>query len=884
MVQDLILMGVLSLVSGWGAPLFPANALVKAQATEAPAKSSCRIWVEPGASESGERVGLDIQYLDEYLLGEPLAFDCTAQRRGNVDKVLVRLVIRGANGKALHEGEVLLSLWDGQEDCQFRWDASGLPTGVYTARFEWRDRPEFLLGWSEHVVRKVSLDELEAALAQSDAAIRQLVARLDDLAAEGQRPPYARVQVAMARDFVALAKEDLARGNWRRVDLVLRYLQATEDSVRASLAFGQFVPELSQPIPQPDLSTLEARDGAFYAGGRPVFLLGWGGIRRVPEEIARIRRYGLNLAAIEVAPHDTLLSDTEVADVPAMLSPLFQRAEENNVSIMVNLNPAAMPQWAIDRWAGMSNEALGGVDVTCPEARALIERHFTVVLPYLAEQKVVNSVCLLDRPAFRFDGDRVRQGFLAKVKELYPDRHALNRSWRAHLASFDHIDISRDHLPHEYQEKRAFRYDWQTYHRQLGSAYITWLVSLARELAPELRVHVKFADTMFDEGESRLGVDHETLVHETDLSACTAAIAPYDPHYALAYPHQALTYAFLQSLAPDKPVFDLEERILPSQDCAMSYNGAFVHSAMWEAAVAGLSAAALGGWDAYEKPTDLVDNILVQPECLEGYARACLDLNRLADLVVAFQSAPADVAILWSLPSKILDDGDPYLSSTRDAFEGCSFSGYKVRFITQQQCVDSGLAEVKVLVIPETPALNEETFKVVQDYVAAGGVVARLGTPIPYNERGHSRHDSVGTTPRTVLVKGVNLPTEYLHAMDAVLQFDVLEPIPRAVNPHGFPLEGVRTRYVDVDDTGYLYLLNLRKEPVRSHLVGQRQSGRDLILGRDVVFPMTVEPLDPMLIRLEGATEHGVAEPEGQGEALPEEPPVIELTPAPTES
>ncbi len=110
-----------------------------------------------------------------------------------------------------------------------------------------------------------------------------------------------------------------------------------------------------------------------------------------------------------------------------------------------------------------------------------------------------------------------------------------------------------------------------------------------------------------------------------------------------------------------------------------------------------------------------------------------------------------------------------------------------------------------------------------------------------------------------MLVRGENLPTEYLHAMDAVTAFDALPRIPRTVNLSGYPIEGVKSRYVVYEGQGYLYVVNLRREPAMVQLYGGKRSGHDLIQGRDVEFPMQIEPLVPMLIRLDKPKEEALA-------------------------
>ena len=67
----------------------------------------------------------------------------------------------------------------------------------------------------------------------------------------------------------------------------------------------------------------------------------------------------------------------------------------------------------------------------------------------------------------------------------------------------------------------------------------------------------------------------------------------------------------------------------------------------------------------------------------------------------------------------------------------------------------------------------------------------------------------------------------------------------------GYPLEGVRSRYIGYNEDKYLYIINLRKEPVNCYLTGYSLSGTDLIRGRKVEFPRVLPPLEPMLIRLD---------------------------------
>lgn len=830
----------------------PAEAVAEESSTshEAGAQDDQRLWIEPGPAASGRKAVIRVRYEKDQPACEPVVFDCEVHSEVPVENASLRIQILDDDGVELYQGELPLSVDTGAKPCKFQWDAAEAPPGSYCVHLDLLRRPAFEIAHRELRVRKVSLSQLSIDLEEAESRINGLRKRLEALAAEGVKPPYAWMRLAIAKDFVDIARKWLAKEQWRRADTVIHYLRRTADSVQAHLVFGAVAPELSEPIPSPDLGQLEIRDGAFYAEGRPVFLLGACGWDQLARDISVLRSYGLNLAAFSIGPNETLAGPGQEADFRAELDPIFRRARKHNVSVAFSLSPAAMPEWAIEKYPEMAVDDQGSIDITQPGASKTLKQHIEAVVPYLAKQEMLNSLCLVKKPAFRFTGPRVRDDFLARIKEFYGDRHDLNRSWKAIFADFEDLDIGWVEANARYQQSPAYQYDWQTFHRELGAKFVLDFRGVVRRAAPSTPLQVAFADDVFEHGESKMGIDREALVHQLDLSGCCAGNLCTDQFFAMGYPQQALVYTLMKSLAPGKPVFNIEDRIIAENDLENVYDFAYVHSALWDAAISGLNASAVWVWDRSEAVPELKHNILMRPECLEAYATACLDLNRLAPIVVAFQQAVAPVAILWSAPSKIFGNGVPYLVSARDSFEGCSFSGYKVRFITEKQCVDSKLADVKVLVLPDTPAVGEDAFEVLKDYIQGGGVTVRTQSPVHYDEYGHSRRDIIGNTSRTVLVRGLNLPTEYLHAMDAVTGLDELEPIPRMTNKYGYPLEGVKSQYVEVDGQGYLYVLNIRKQPVLAYLYGSIRSGRDLIHGADAVFPAKLEPLSPMLIRL----------------------------------
>lgn len=802
------------------------------------ASAVAEVWVLPQADRvPAKHVRVELDMKNSYPACEPVPFVCTIATEASYENARVTLRILDETGKVASEGELILDIYRGENACTLRWDASETAPGYYTAEVSVDYTREEEPAVARRRLRRISGPQLARSLARAEQRLSELAACLET----AEQPlPYLELRHHVAADFIARAREDLKAGLWRALGHKLEYLKTTANAIDAGIVFAGLAPERCQKIPRPGLDTLQIREGALFAEGRPCFL--FGSALQAPDvrALEHLREYGLRFAVLETSPADTLAGPDSTAPFEEKLEPFFGRLEELGMTATVQLKPTEVGGWALDTWPDMTRT--GFVDLSHPSARHILKRHLAALLPFLNTQPALNSVSLAHEPKFKFDGEAIRQLFIEHVQEIHPDRQDLNAAWRAHLAGYEEITIWDEEAPeHSYQNRRAYQYDWQTFHRNLATHYLDWLKSEVRAALPGVPLLATLADSAFTENSTRFGVDQEELEQMLDISGCTASVQPHDRHYAFAYPQQPVLFTLIKSLAPDKPLFTLNNHVLLDPTLSPEHRRGYVQTILWEAVIAGVNAMALA------PGTELFDC----PQSTEAYATTALDINRLAPVVHAFQTAPARVGILYSDSSRIFDEGSPHLMSAKYAYEGCSFGGYQLRFVTEDACIGGCMEQFDVLVIPETPAVRDETFAALADYAEQGGTIIRVGTPIPYNERGMSRYDVLRNTGNTILVRGMNLPTEYLHAMDAAITSGALPWVPRAINTSGYPVEGIRTQFVNYEGEPYLYIVNLRKTPAHCELLGSLQSGRDLIQGRDVSFPRIMQPLDPMLIKLD---------------------------------
>lgn len=786
------------------------------------------IWYLDGKAADARRVSIRVSGIEEAAASAPYTLACTIESELPYRNALVTLVLSDADGKPVLEGAQEMPLAKGTTRCTFDLDPAPLAPGTYTATFTVQYTENEPVATYTSRVRRVSAADLAARL---DAS----AAQLEKITSDGNtKPNYTTLRVRIAKDFVAAARADLAAQQWHAAAEKVDYVVDVAAGAGAGLALGGLLPELTQSAADPSLAKVEVQGGGYAAEGVPVFFLG--SQARDSDHVQRLKRYGLNFVVARAG----------AADSGALAQ--LDAARAANLAASVEL------------------DASGDGNVAQPGVQAQVQQYLAATVPGLTQRDHLLGVSVFDDPSFQFEGEAVHRRFIEDVRTQYPDRQQLNALWKAHLADFNDITMwgrfldgsAVEKMPaHHYEKMRAYKFDFRAFHSGLMNDYLGAVAQQVRALAPGLPLGVTLPDEAFAKDESQLRPDREIIAQNSDFVACTLSASALDPVYSVSFPHTDASLTLLQSMAPEKPLH--VQRLFVGLDRGLSPEAlyGFVQTTVWNAVISGADAIAL----------DEDSAVFGHPGALEAYATAAADINRLAPVVAALQNAPTQVAVLYSDASKILDGGDPHLKSSWYAFEGCSSSGLTVRFLTERMAVEGALQAPQILVLPETPALRTQTFERLAAFVDGGGVAARVGKPIPYDEHGRSRTSVLRNTGKTIIVRGMNLPTEYLHAIDGVAQVDKLPEIPRPINAYGYPLEGVRTRFVEVDGVPYLYVVNLRKDAVDCHLSGDLQVGRDLIRGEELSFPAFLEPLQPRLIKLDPnkhSTTLTAAEPEGK--------------------
>jgi uncharacterized membrane protein len=791
------------------------------------------LYLDQGADDPGHRIRLNVRYPEYGDESKPLEFQCDfmpVNPEAPIDvftNAFATFRVIDARGIQLQSSTVDLAIVSPEADkCRFIWDTASLPDGTYRLRFElWRTSRAMVTArelWLEKLAVGLLNDELNTGIAQIDG----LNKHLEGLGISGPAMPAVASRLAVARDAEAIGRFAVESGDWRRARAIATYLQGLAVQVRGDLTFRGNTAELANAPVIPDLTTATIEGNGFSAQDKPVILLG----ARVPASsahtaLARLKRYGLGLAVLEPG----------VAGGQSDYATALSQASQENIAVIASLMAPAGGDAA--DYLILEESPAAADNTTLPDIAQARAKE-------LVNQPSLLAVSLVDRPRFVFSGGGYQQRFAAFIRDVYGNVYNVNLAWKSRLREFDEIPIDPSN------DLAIYQYDLQTFDQQVGTQILAERRAAAATMIGRGLVTTGLSDDVLEPGVTRYGIDQETLLASMDIIGCTM-IHSLDIPAQESLVRSGFLYTLFTSLAPRKPLVTLSQRFVDGPPYYYDRRFEFVHALAWDSAISGSSALAIDGWNALGDVPQTREAIS-SPDALDGLVVSNVELNRLASLVRAFQRDTAKIGIVWSQSSQIYADGEPFLPSVARAYGGAAFAGRKVRFISESQCIDGTLDSLDVVIIPQLLTLPAATKTALDEYIKAGKMMVRTTTPIPYDARGQSQHDALTYTKDVRLIRGgEDEERHYLAALDALYYDGKLREVPRLVNDYGYPILGLKTLSVEFEGSTCLYILNMTEEPVTCQANGAWSSGRNLLDGQTIDFPATIQPLVPMLIKID---------------------------------
>jgi len=719
------------------------------------------------------------------------------------------------------------------------------------------DASDNLLARAAKEVTVRTAGSIRAQLDEAQGLLDRLRTRIAEARRGGRPVDYSLVVATVAEHFIGYARCDIERGQVRRA------------AMEADELLGILTPAVEAagdepPVPRYRTGEIGIEQGSFVAeteaeghrSRRPVFFNGYGHFGQVRADIEAFPRYGINVIQIEFGPRSVVVGpDATCDDAIEEFLAVLDRAAANNVAVNLLISPHYFPEWALEKWPHL-RACSGGFLKYCidaPESQAILRRHLEAVIPRIRGKPGLHSICLSNEPIYI--ESRPCRFTQAAWRDWLERRHgeiaALNRRYDAAYASFAEVP-----MPDPEAVAAGCHYcDWALFNAERLAAWHRWLADVIHEMAPEIPVHAKIMNTLFDRPNLRFGVDPEQFSKLSQINGNDAA--NYYDHddgadWANGWVRENMFYDLQRSMAA-LPGLNSENHLIRDRDFE-SIPAAHVRNVLWQGAVHGQGAATIWVWERTDDDeSDFAGSIMHRPACAEAVGRTNLDLNRLAEYVTTLQRERPRVGLLYSYASIVWSDD--YLRELESIYTALDLSGLRVGFVSERQLAEGGAAGFRLIVAPAACAVSDDAYAALRRFAEEGGVLALIGDQaLAMDHFGEARDTAALRGLETVrALSGDRSARDLWELVPGLLREAGVEPPVMLLDPEtGERIWGVEWLCTVRRGAIVVNAVNYLRQSVRATLsAGGARASRDLFSGQRVDEVVTLKPMEPALLLIE---------------------------------
>ncbi len=809
---------------------------------------------------------------------------------------------------AEQEKQEQISLTGQEKTIAFSCKTDQLTTGSHALNVTIAAGDGKQLAIGEFGLTKVSKQELLSQLDELSGQLPSFASCLSEAKENGLDIAYPLSIYTIIENFIAYTKEDLNNNKLVRAYETVAYLVDAMDRGKAMAKRLLAERDPSLIVPRYQTGPIEIEDGTFKQAGVPRYFVGMGHFGQVRKDIPLFPNYGFNIIQIEQGPTGVVLPDGSVNKRPIeALLKVLDNAALHNVKVNLLLSPHYMPQWAFEQNPELGKEGMGFIKykINHPVARKIIETYLRTLVPMVGNHPALHSYTLSNEPQYTGKTEQSRQDFADWLQKRHGGIQQLNNAWGSSYQSFAEITIPAD------GQNRPLWYEWCVFNQERFTEFHAWMAGIIKEYHPEIPVHSKvMADLFGSPANFANGIDHAAMTKLGSISGNDCGVGyPGSNDYAQGWLKQIMYYTFQRSVAPGQPVFNSENHLI-TNNSERFYPNEHIYTALWDGFIHGLGATTIWVWERNEANTDLKNNILTRPNCVEAAAKATLDLNRLGEYVSKFQRQPAEVALLYSPSAAAWPE---YQAEVQKLFEAAFFQDVPVSFVTEEQLQQDQLDKLKIVLLPAVTHLTNTAIEAIKRFVDQGGTVfavAPTGTFDEYSKRrdlgylwgarvgpvetisqplaltcfaedifvqkqprlsGHNFVQRLAPTTATVLAAGERFPLlllnswgegkiyylatsltseDYYKLFSQLFVRCGLNRTLSLVDTEGNRPFGVELRAYK-EDKLYANIVNYTKEALELTLTGpEMKEIKELITGRAIAQKFVLYPLQPVLIEI----------------------------------
>ena len=588
---------------------------------------------------------------------------------------------------------------------------------------------------------------------------------------------------------------------------------------------------------------------------RPVFFNGFGHFDQVRKDLANWKELGTNLIQIEIGPAQVMPAEGrfDKTRFEAHVAAALEEAAQSDVAVCVLVSPHYFPQWALDKWPDLGKYSGGFFKHTidAPQAKQIQEAFLTEILPTIAKQDALHSVCLSNEPVYLDSRqDPVTRTMWTKyLSATHKTIAAANQAWGTSHASFEAVPVPGPKVPDDAKALPLF-YDWCVFNQQRLADWHQWEADVIAKLAPGKPVHARIMPRIFNRDHIANGVDPELFAKIGAING-NDCWALYDHDAKAEWTHDWLTmntFLDLQASMREAPIYNSENHVIRDGDLD-PIPPAHTYTVLWQQAVHGQCAETTWVWERSDDPkSDFAGSILNRPEHIFEHGRVHFDLMRLSKEVTALQNAPREVALLYSVASLVHQPA--YGDTLRKVYTALNFTGHSVGYRSERQIAAGQWGETKLLIVPAATHVPSAVLEKIVAWQAGGGRVVTVGAkclafdvygkPQPAGVLGRLKASSISAS-----MQGAALRDALAKAADAAGA-----KTPATVTGlDGKPVWGVEWRAAKFEDRVVVNLVNLTREPVDLQINDGHDAWTDLHHQRWQRRQFRLAPQKPLLLQ-----------------------------------
>lgn len=669
--------------------------------------------------------------------------------------------------------------------------------------------------------------------------------------------PYALAALAAVQYFQAVAKRKVTVRRSAEalsdflflVELCNRYLTLKQSDRR--LPF-------QERLAVDDFSGAKLKGKEFIVNGQPVMLLGPLGYNQLANEIDWVKKFGFRIIGDDFNNYASInaMSDPSKADRAAFvrLSNSWKSLRAQGLFVIHNPTLHYLSQSALRQFP----DIVGGHRPEYPNLyggfvpysfesstmKKLITGYYKTLFEMTRTQQSFPLIWLMNEPTY----DRLTDpGFIRKYRKFlevkFSNISALNQAWKTNFKSFQSISGDAKETVRDQFDFASFRQDYLT-------SWVKWLYAEVKRQEDSVIVSNKpMAHRLFDlDG----GVDFEAEADFLDVPGSDAYRNPSRKIYALSWMEATALYDFQKSIAPHKPLAELELHFAEKKNVGADYTVA----ALWQSFLHGVRLATFWVWDTGElderkkASAGMRYTVWSQPEAAWATAKTALDLRRLSVEASNFPVDP-EVLIYYSKPSLILSPRAKV--AIKRVYEAAAGLGVGVGFITDKMIRNGALQTTKWLLIPPVEHIEQPVLAAIKQYALGGGAVVVIGKPFRADEysRPYGQDESVIRGPRVNSVSEKHVPllaNELRETMRGRLERPL--ELVKGIDESTWPVD---YRCVPETETILCYVIGLNPKPMKVRIQGARgvKNWIDLLSGEKFDSnELLINPLDVRIARV----------------------------------